>query len=183
MRPAPTWRAAPEACPPSGPLWSHHQISPRPGQAGQLAPSSLCAPPQASCLLSGAGSFTRFSLPPPPLPRAHTSQTPAGFSNQRGGSLLVQGTGREGLRRRPQAGRGSWLGEAHREGRRGGAGRGGVGGAAHGAGPQGRRRYLAPSSALPSPSVLPSSSSLPGHPCSVSALFPSSRTSPPSAPR
>lgn len=170
MRPASLGGAAPEACPTFSPLWSHHQISPRPGQAGQLAPSSLRPSPG---LLPLRGCFSpRFSLPPTP-PRAHTSQTPAGFSNQREvGHFGAGGQEGRGSGGRPQAGRGSRLERSTpREGRRGGGGRGGVGGAAQWGGAAGPPPLLgavvrvALSVGLASSSVFRSS-------VSASALFP-----------
>lgn len=137
----------------------------------------LSAPlPQASCLLSGAGSFHPASPSPRPPPRAHTSQTPGRFlKSQRGGSLLVQGTGRRGSGGGPRRALGPGSREAHREraGGRAGARAGG------GRGPPAvtwRRPRCPPRRSCPPP---PSS----GRPCSASALFSSSRTSPPSAPR
>lgn len=181
MRPAPTWRGSPRGL-------SHLQVpsgattrsAHAPGQAGQLAPSSLRPLPRPPAS-QGLAVFTPLLPPPTPTQGPHIPDPSRFLKSKRGGSLSGAGDRKGGAQEEAPGGPGVLAREkTPREGRRGG--RGGVGGAAHGAGPQAaaatwRGRPRCPPSVLPPP---PQSS---GHPCSVSALFPPHALSPPSAPR
>lgn len=152
-----------EALPPSQVL-SEATARPSTGQvdSGLLlhpcppTPISLGTLTRTSCLPQGLAGGSPFS----PLPRAHMSQSMAGFSDGR--QWVTLGAGREiqsGGFRRPQVGPGVLGHGKHTKSGQAGslyrAEKGGDG-TQEAAGPA--THYLAPSSGLPSPSVLPSSS-------------------------